>query len=563
VRLVEGGELREDIENLFVRQSRVPPAVKMDLRAAISAVTTTRDRIAGLLARYGAEEVKATMRSMLDAGEQMFAERLRTIPDGRWSHRAFTEAALPGDRAVYAYQVNVTKRDGALVVDNVGTDPQAGSINVTYAAFAGAVYAATVSQLAGDLAGVYGGAYRRIEVRPQPGLLSCADHPAAVSPSGAFTTEMLLNASAIAVAKMLSCSHDPDVAARALGPNIPHFYGAIGGGLSPSGELFILANTNGMMGALGGEPARDGIDSGGHYWIPEGIAYNVEDLEDQYPILYLYRRLLALGADGAGRQRGGLGFVEASIPWRSPFMQMHLYTNESFAKGQGLLGANPGSRASFRLRAGTDALERLQAGEVPQSLDSLAGEDQPVGFKGPPLDILPDHVWEWSSPSAAGRGDPLMREPAAVLVDVRRGLLTEESARRVYGVHLLDGTIDEAATRAERLHERRRRLGREPSEPVDPPAGAAPAGEILHVVGDRWWCNGADLGPADESWKQGAMVCELPVGELAAEFASPDPEMAEKMLLRAWYCPVTGYRLDLELARQGEPPLADMLLVRP
>ena len=150
-----------------------------------------------------------------------------------------------------------------------------------------------------------------------------------------------------------------------------------------------------------------------------------------------------------------------------------------------------------------------------------------------------------------------------VLGDVRRGLLTEESARRVYGVHLLSGTIDQAATRAERLQERRRRLDREPSEPVDPPAGAARAGEILHVVDDRWWCNGADLGPVEESWKQGAAVRELPVSELATEFTSPDQEMADHMLLRAWYCPVTGYRLDLELARQGEPPLADMLLVGP
>jgi len=52
VRLVEDGALREDIEELFVRQSRLPHAVRMDLRAAISAVTTTRDRVAALVERY-------------------------------------------------------------------------------------------------------------------------------------------------------------------------------------------------------------------------------------------------------------------------------------------------------------------------------------------------------------------------------------------------------------------------------------------------------------------------------------------------------------------------------
>jgi N-methylhydantoinase B len=562
VKLVENGALRDDVEQLFARQSRVPPAVKMDLRAAVAGVTGTLARLQALTERYGPQTVKAVMHSMIDAGEQLMRERIESVPDGRWSHRAFTEAALPGDRGIYAYQVNVTKRDNKLIVDNVGTDPQAGSINVTYAAFAGAVQAATVSQLVGDLAGAYGGAHRTIEMRPEPGLLSCADHPAAVSPSGAFTTEMLLNCTAIAIGKMLSCATDPEIAGRAIGPNLPHFYGAIGGGLDAAGNPFMLINTNGMMGALGGERERDGTDVGGHYWIPEGIAYNVEDLEDQYPVLYLYRRLLPVSADGAGRRRGGLGFVEATIPWNSPFVQMHLYANESFPKGQGQLGANPGSRAAFRLKAGTDIAERLEAGEVPQEFDAINGEELPVAFKGAPLDIPPGFAWEWVSPTAAGWGDPLRREPADVARDVAAGLLSVEDALRVYAVALDRGDVDSAATRAARLDVRRARLGgAEPQEPVEPPEGATRAGDILHVVDGRWWCNGADLGPVGESWKTAAAHQELDFQALAPEFAGTDPEMADKVTLHAWHCPVTGYRLDLELARAGEPPLTDMVLL--
>jgi N-methylhydantoinase B len=553
--------MRDDVEQLFARQSRVPPAVKMDLRAAVAAVTTTRRRVEGLIGRYGAGVVKAVMRAMIDGGEQLMRERLASIPDGRWSHRAFTEAALPGDRGIYAYQVNITKREGRMIVDNLGTDPQAGSINVTYAAFAGAVQAATVSQLVGELAGAYGGAHRVIEIRPEPGLLSCADHPAAVSPSGAFTTEMLLNATAIAVGKMLSCASDPAIAARAIGPNLPHFYGAIGGGLDASGNPFMLINTNGMMGALGGEAERDGTDVGGHYWIPEGIAYNVEDLEDQYPVLYLYRRLLAVGADGAGRRRGGLGFMEATIPRENSFVQMHLYGNESFPKGQGQLGANPGSRASFRLRASTNVAARLTAGEVPQEFDSLGGEELPVAFKGAPLDIPPGFAWEWVSPCAAGWGDPLLRAPSDVAADVSAGLLDPDTALRVYGV-VVDsgGAVDETATASTRREVRRARLGDDPGEPVDPPAGAGRAGELLHVVDGHWWCNGADLGPVSASWKAGAGHASLSFDEVAPEFVGTDSEMAAKITVHAWYCPVTGYRIDLELARGEEPPLVDMVL---
>jgi N-methylhydantoinase B len=278
-------------------------------------------------------------------------------------------------------------------------------------------------------------------------------------------------------------------------------------------------------------------------------------------VLYLYRRLLPVGADGAGRRRGGLGFVEATIPREGSFVQMHLYANESFPKGQGQLGANPGSRASFRLRASTDVAARLQAGEVPQEFDSLGGEERPVAFKGAPLDVPPGFAWEWVSPSAAGWGDPLLREPGDVVADLDAALLDADAALRVYGVVLgPGGAVDEPATASTRREVRRTRLGADPGGSIDPPAGAHPAGELLHVVDGRWWCNGADLGPSSASWKAGAAHVSLTFDELAPEFAGTDPEMAEKITLHAWYCPVTGYRLDLELARGDEPPLVDMVL---
>jgi len=138
-----------------------------------------------------------------------------------------------------------------------------------------------------------------------------------------------------------------------------------------------------------------------------------------------------------------------------------------------------------------------------------------------------------------------------------------ENARRVYGVICSDpsGAVDLDATAEARLTLRRERLdGEEPGEPVEPPAGAARAGDLLNVVDGRWWCNGADLGPADETWKTKAAHQQLSFAELAREFAGGDREMAGKIALHAWYCPVTGYRLDLELARRQEPPVTDMVL---
>src|SRR2546429_1439126 len=167
-KLVSRGEVRRDLEEIFLRQSRVPTEVHMDLRAAISANRVALGRITALVDRYGADAVKAVMNRVLDAGERTVAQRLSKIPDGRWSHRLYAEAARTGDSGIYTYQVTVRKQGEHLYVDNAGTDPQAGSINVTYAGFSGAFLAALTASLTADLAGAYGGVYRRGGLAPAP-----------------------------------------------------------------------------------------------------------------------------------------------------------------------------------------------------------------------------------------------------------------------------------------------------------------------------------------------------------------------------------------------------------
>ena len=88
----------------------------------------------------------------------------------------------------------------------------------------------------------------------------------------------------------------------------------------------------------------------------------------------------------------------------------------------------------------------------------------------------------------------------------------------------------------------------------------ASLGELLWVVDGHWWCNGADLGPTSGSWKDHAELRESKVQALAPEFATPDEELADMIVARAWHCPVTGYRIDLELCRAGEDPLVDIRL---
>jgi N-methylhydantoinase B len=561
LKLIDAGKLREDVFELFCRQSRLPGAVEMDMRAAIAGNEATRAKVLGLAERYGAPTVKAVMRGTMDAAEALFVERLASIPDGTWSQRGYAESAVPGDQAIYTYQINITKQGDRLIVDNRGTDPQAGSINVTYAAWSGACLAAITQSMTSDLAGAYGGVYRRIDFRPEPGLLNCAEHPAAVSPSGATTTEVQLHLAVSVVAKMLSCGDD---AARGLilGPCIPHWYCTICGGLDQRGNPWIFPNTNGMMGALGGMPERDGVDAGGHFWIPEGVANNCEDVEAQFPLVILYRKLLDGGADGAGRHRGGLGFVEGTISWNSGPSQVALAIGDSFAKGAGPFGSNPGTVAPFISKRGTDVLERLAGGEVPGRVDELSGEMVPVEAKVAPFEVGDGDVWEFLFPSAGGFGDPLRRDPAAVAADAAEGLLGADAAERVYCVVLRDGEVDADATERARREGRAERLGKEPGDVQEPPAGAQRVGDLLYVVDGRWWCSGADLGAVSDNYKDATVVREVLAREIAPEFAVPDyaHDMADRMVFREFLCPVTGYRIDTEIALAGQDRLHDVVL---
>ena len=276
-KLVSRGEVGRDLEQMFLRQSRVPTEVHMDLRAAISANRVAVARIAALTDRYGADTVKTVMNRVLDAGERTVAQRLSKIPDGRWSHRAYAEAARTGDAGIYTYQITVRKQGEHLYVDNAGTDPQTGSINVTYAGFSGAFLAALTASLTADLAGAYGGVYRRVHFEPVPGTLSCADFPAAVSPAGIYTMETLISLSGAVIGKMLACA-EPEVAELTIGPAHPVFYGFISGGVHPTGEPFVATNADNMIGSLAASPAATAstsVATSGFQRAPRAMSRNL------------------------------------------------------------------------------------------------------------------------------------------------------------------------------------------------------------------------------------------------------------------------------------------------
>jgi N-methylhydantoinase B len=71
-KIVEHGELRRDIEAIYLRASRKPYLVALDLRAQITGNNTAKKRLQGLIRRYRPEVVKGVMRKVIDTAETAF-----------------------------------------------------------------------------------------------------------------------------------------------------------------------------------------------------------------------------------------------------------------------------------------------------------------------------------------------------------------------------------------------------------------------------------------------------------------------------------------------------------
>ena len=165
----------------------------------------------------------------------------------------------------------------------------------------------------------------------------------------------------------------------------------------------------------------------------------VEIIESEFPTRITRFELIA-DSGGAGELRGGLGIrreylnlADARFSIRS---MKHLIPPNGCAGGAtgrpGSLWVNPGSADAKRL---------------------------PTRFADYPL--RDGDVFRLDTPGGGGYGDPLARDPEAVLADVREGVVSPEAAKDAYGVVLArDGrawSIDQAATQALR---RARRVGK-------------------------------------------------------------------------------------------------------
>lgn len=577
-KLVERGVLRDDLEQMYRRQSRLPDMVALDLRAQLAGCRFAARRLQETCAEFGAPTVKAAMRTILDNAEAAFARKLERIPDCRLSDVLYFDEKLPGDRTTHRIQFNVSKRGSRLVIDNIGTEEQSDGPNgFTYMNFAGIVLGVTAQTLLYEHTFSIGGAERRIDFRPLPGLLSCCDYPAAVSGSVLNVSSAYMRLQNI-FARLMAC--DPELKRDLVvsGPDVPL---TVIAGTTDQGMPFgtALTEASGFGGVA--RSHADGVETAGCSYVPLIRTPNVEESEQFYPMLILYRKE-AEDTGGAGRWRGGVGMEVAVTPYRAGGIE--IITN---AGGQGIstnqavgaFGGYPSPTAQYQVLKNTDLAHRWAGRSVPRTVDDLTAEQRlrlRGKSNGTPLEN--DDVLVLVVCGGGGYGDPIDREPSRVADDIARGYVSVGTARDVYGVVLgADGNADEAATTARRDQIRAGRAGWRPAaehfateaDALTSPATGARPRAVHEYVTDRdegahrvLACGRCDTVLSDfrGNYKLGLLVDDAEVSVIP-KVGDPRVFLDEDMRFRRYSCPGCQTLVTSEIARAGEPVLEEMVFL--
>jgi N-methylhydantoinase B len=469
IKIVDGGELRPDVERGYLRRTRLPHLVDLDLRAMIAGCNVGVARVQDLTERYGTDVVLEAIEGINVATAARFRARLRELPDGTWTHRGYIEYD-----DVYPVVVEMTKKGDSLTFDYTGTADQAGAvINCTRPACVGAVVAAVLPYLCYDMAWSPAGLQRAIEVRTREGTVVHAAWPAGTSKATTTGSFMATISAGVCLSKLLAASEG----------HLQQFMSTWMGGLyvedmfgtDQRGEFFGAAILDAMAGGSGARAFADGLDAGGFLDSPSAIIANIEDIEYSYPVLYLSRRIQP-DTGGAGKYRGGNTLSMTYITHGAEHLPVKiLHAIGTYQPGSiGVAGGYPSNTNQFVIKRGTNVRDLLAAGSMPDDLDDLDGELEIFTESIVKTSQGPEDVHRYVAMGGGGYLDPLDRDPGLVLADHLVGAVTTEHARDTYGVVLDAGEacVDEAATESRRreMRDERRRSASLPRAAVRHPA---------------------------------------------------------------------------------------------
>ncbi len=414
VRVVDRGEIRKDLWQLILLNSRTPELLDGDLQAMIGATRVGGDRIIALGDELGREAIAGVFDAVLDHADARFRQVVAVLPDGIYEGDEYTDNDCFGP-GKFNIHVTITIAGESLTIDYTGTDRQMrGFKNSPLANSHSLTYVGLASFLGGDIP-INEGTFRSATLILPKGSLVNPEAPAPQTMSTMYMGHEIVHAIWKALAKA-----DPTRACAGWGKTVH----GISTGKNAADEPYVFYHWN-CLSAAGAVAERDGFHQIGLIGALGGLTIpNVEACERLFPVRIL-RQELRTDSAGVGQRRGGAGVhYEAEVDGE---------VMQSF-RSEGLTYA-----ASYGVNGGGDGL----GCEVSIVSDGKQVNDPPLYGKR----ALINPKFTVSSAGGGGWGDPHRRDPSLVARDVKDGIVSIGAARERYGVAIdAGGAVDPNAT---------------------------------------------------------------------------------------------------------------------
>ena len=461
IKIVEGGVLRKDLLTLWKYNSRMPHLLDGNIRARIAGINAAKKRVDETIEQYGAEGLRNTFAKMADDTELRLKQRLSELPDGTWSNIGYLEMV----KELLPIKVAITKKGDRLSFDFTGTARQTETPNnMTIGGTRGCIESAVLPFLCWDIPWTVAGIWRCIDVITEKGTLVDAVRPAATS-AAILTAMEVPNILAVPIGQMLACNEK--YSDRGVAAFSGSGHGTIWEGIDQFGNPGAMSLAYVVEGGgTGAWACRDGVSSGGYIVASSACIPNLEPMEEHTPALHLFWEEVQ-DQGGPGQFRGGAGTATAFFLYGvDSIRDVGLMGVAEVPIGQGVSGGYPAGNHRDVIIRNFKALEQLAQGKTFKNLKEVMKN---VKERGLEIEVCPqvydgvltkDDLKIVHGGGGCGYGDPIDREPEAVLKDVLEGIVSTEFAKDMYGVeiNLTTQNIDRQATETQRQAIRAERL---------------------------------------------------------------------------------------------------------
>lgn len=437
VRLWSGGEFCADVADMIASNCRDPESIIGDMQAQAVATQVCEREILRLVDKYGLGTVEAGMAEVQDYVERAVRQRLAAIPDGTWSTQDWVDQDPAGEEGLIPIKVKMSIRGDKVYYDFAGSH---GTIASIYNSAEGATFSAVSAGMKTffpDLP-LNSGFYRAFEIEAPEGSIVDAKWPVAVT-GFLMPFEKIMNGiyemwSDIMPERAIACAF-----------NLEYL---LAGGMDTRGggeALFMFYDW--LPGGWGGRNGKDGSNTTTACFGTGLQTQPVEGQERAIPVVVTEFEIQQ-DSPGPGKWRGGAGVRKTSVLLDCDKSVLSYVCDRERAIVWGIKGGSPSMPHGLHL---------VRNGQDHEDWMGSIFSDEPI-FSG--------DVFSRPTAGGGGYGDPLERDPAAVLEDVIDEYVSVERAAKDYGVvikpidpEICEYEIDMGATEAARAEIRATRAG--------------------------------------------------------------------------------------------------------